>query len=267
MQRLEDEELLPVNQQSEYVRTHPLTGSRVESLQAGTERSHYNDAATPAAWKDQHARMLAKLVGFVTPEYVIWNYSDKDTSLPARYARAIAAYRQNRIDEALRLTDSLLKDEPKNPYFLELKGQMLTDFGRPGEAVPYYKQAMEQDPASGLIRTAYAHTLIETAGNNQAQLQTAITQLERAQRDEPRSTPVQRLLATAYGKMGDEPMAKLHLAEEALLQRRFPQARQQAEVAANGLKKGSAAWIRAQDILGQVSIDEKKKDTSERNKR
>lgn len=262
MQRLEDEEMLPVSQQSEYVRTHPLTRDRVESLQAGTERSHYNDAAVPAAWNDQHARMLAKLVGFVTPEQVIWSYSDKDTSLTARYARAIAAYRQNRVDEALRLTDTLLKDEPKNPYFLELKGQMLTEFGRPGEAVSYYKQAMERDPASGLIRTAYAHTLIETAGNNQAQLQTAITNLERAQRDEPRSTNVQRLLATAYGKMGDDAMAKLHLAEEALLQRRFPQARQQAEAAENGLKPGSAAWIRAQDILGQVSLGEKKKDKS-----
>ncbi len=259
MQRLEDEELLPISQQSEYVRTHPLTRDRVESLQAGTTRSAYNDAALPAAWADQHARMLAKLAGFVTPEHVIWNYSDKDQSLTARYARAIAAYRQNKVEEALRLTDSLLQDEAKNPYFLELKGQMLSDFGRPGEAVPYYRQATELDPASGLIRTAYAHTLIETAGNNQGQMKTAVTQLERAQRDEPRSTRIHRLLATAYGKMGDEAMAKLHLSEEALLQRRIPQARQQAEAAAVGLKKGSAAWIRTQDILSQVAISEKSK--------
>jgi predicted Zn-dependent protease len=185
----------------------------------------------PAEWNDQHARMIAKLVGFVTPEHVIWNYSDKDNSLPARYAKAIAAYRQNQINDALNLTDTLLKDEPKNPYFLELKGQMLGDFGRISEAVPYYKQAIEQDPKSGLIRTAYAHALIETAGNNESQLQTAITQLERAQRDEPRSTRIHRLLATAYGKIGNEPMAKLHLAEEALLQRRRDQARMQAETA------------------------------------
>ena len=264
MQRLQDEELLPVSQQSEYVRTHPLTGDRVQTLQAGTEKSAYNNTPLPAAWADQHARMLAKLTGFVTPEYVIWNYSEKDNSLAARYARAIAAYRQNKVDEALRLADTLLKDEPRNPYFLELKGQMLTDFGRPGEAVPFYRQATELDPASGLIRTAYAHTLIETAGNNEAQMKTAITQLERAQRDEPRSTRIHRLLATAYGKMGDDAMAKLHLAEEALLQRRLPQARQQAEAASAGLEEGSAAWIRAQDILGQVSLGEKEdKDKNE----
>ena len=256
MERLEDEEMLPVSQQSEYVRTHPLTRDRVESLKAGTERSAYNNTKTPARWDDEHARMMAKLVGFVTPEYVVWNYSEKDTALPARYARAIAAYRQNKVDEALRLTDTLLRDEPKNPYFLELKGQMLTDFGRPGEAVPYYRQATELDPKSGLIRTAYAHTLVETANNDQKQLQTAITQLERAQQDEPRSTRIHRLLATAYGKMGQDSMAKLHLAEEALLQRRLPQARQQVEAAIPGLPEGSSSWIRAQDILSQVSLSE-----------
>lgn len=256
MQRLADEELVPSAQQSEYVRTHPLTRDRVESLQAGARTSKYMNKEPSARWKDQHARMLAKLTGFVTPEYVVWNYSEKDTSLYARYARGIAAYRQNKVQEALNLTDSLLKDEPQNPYFLELKGQMLSEFGRPAESVPYYKQAVALEPSSGLIRTAYAHNLIVTATGT-AQLETAITQLERAKQDEPRSAGIHRLLATAYGKVGDESMAKLHLAEEALLQRRYPQAKMNAEAAANGLKRSSGPWIRAQDILQQVSINER----------
>lgn len=256
MQRLADEELVPAGQQSEYVRTHPLTRDRVNSLEAGGESSKFLRTPVPARWDDQHARMLAKLTGFVTPEYVIWNYSEKDSGLYARYARAIAAYRQNKVNDALTLTDSLLTDEPKNAYFLELKGQMLSEFGRPLEAIPYYKKAVEQDPASGLIRTAYAHNLIATA-TDQGQLQTAITQLQRAQRDEPRSSGIHRLLATAYGKIGDEPMAKMHLAEEALLQRRLPQARMNAEAASAGLQRGSGAWLRAQDILAQVSINER----------
>lgn len=256
MQRLADEELVPSAQQSEYVRTHPLTRDRVESLEAGSRSSKYLNTASAARWKDQHARMLAKLTGFVTPEYVVWNYSERDASLYARYARGIAAYRQNKVQEALGLTDSLLKDEPKNPYFLELKGQMLSEFGRPDEAVPYYKQAVALDPSSGLIRTAYAHNLIATAAGPQ-QLETAITQLERAKQDEPRSAGIHRLLATAYGKTGDESMARLHLAEEALLQRRYPQAKMNAEAAAAQLPRSSGPWIRAQDILSQVSISER----------
>lgn len=264
MERLENEELLPISQQSEYVRTHPLTRDRVESLKAGIESSAYTQEMLPVAWQDQHARMIAKLVGFVTPDHVIWNYSDKDTSLPARYARAIAAYRQNRTDEALRLMDDLLAAEPKNPYFLELKGQMLGDFGRIGEAVPFYRQASEIAPASGLIRTAYAHSLIETAGAQPEQLENAIRHLERAQRDEPRSTRIHRLLATAYGKMGNDAMAKLHLAEEALMQRRTDQARTQAEAAATRLKPGSSGWIRTQDILSQVALHEEKDEDKKR---
>lgn len=256
MQRLADEELVPSAQQSEYVRTHPLTRDRVESLEARTRSSKYLGTTTSHKWKDQHARMLAKLTGFVTPEYVVWNYSDKDDGLYARYARGIAAYRQNKVQEALSLTDSLLKDEPKNPYFLELKGQMLSDFGHPADAVPYYKQAVALEPSSGLIRTAYAHNLLATATGT-PQLETAITQLERAKQDEPRSAGIHRLLATAYGKVGDESMAKLHLAEEALLQRRYKQAKMNAESAAGGLKRGAGPWIRAQDILQQVSINER----------
>ena len=263
MQRLADEELVPSGQQSEYVRTHPLTRDRVNSLEAGAQSSKYMDRAVSARWKDQHARMLAKLTGFVTPEYVVWNYSEKDSGLYARYARAIAAYRQNKVNDALSLTDTLLKDEPQNAYFLELKGQMLSEFGRPGEAVPYYKKAVEMDPSSGLIRTAYAHNLIATSSDT-PQLETAITQLERAQRDEPRSSNIQRLLATAYGKIGDEPMAKLHLAEEALLQRRLVQAKMNAEAAAAGFKQGSGPWLRTQDILAQVTISERDAKPEER---
>lgn len=256
MQRLADEELVPSGQQSEYVRTHPLTRDRVNALSAGAQSSQHLNNAVSAKWKDQHARMLAKLTGFVTPEYVVWNYSEKDPGLYARYARAIAAYRQNKVNDALTLTDSLLQDEPGNAYFLELKGQMLSEFGRPAEAVPYYKKAVEKDPASGLIRTAYAHNLIATA-SDRAALETAITQLQRAQRDEPRSAGIHRLLAMAYGKIGDEPMAKLHVAEEALLQRRLVQAKMNAESAAQGLKRGSGPWLRTQDILAQVSVRER----------
>ncbi|MCM2344488.1 MAG: M48 family metalloprotease [Alphaproteobacteria bacterium] len=265
MERLADEELLPLSQQSEYVRTHPLTRDRVESLKAGTEKSSYTNAAAPTVWQDQHDRMIAKLVGFVTPDHVIWNYSDKDASVPARYARAIAAYRQNRTDEALRLIDGLLATEPKNAYFLELKGQMLGDFGRIGQAVPFYRQASELQPDAGLIRTAYAHSLIETAGTDPQQLEDAIRHLKRAQRDEPRSTRIHRLLAIAYGKIGDDAMAKLHLAEEALLQRRPAQARTQAEAAAAGLRQGSPGWIRAQDIITQAALNEEKSKGSKRN--
>jgi len=256
LQKLEGQELLSTSQQSEYVRSHPLTKDRINSVNAGVEKSSNKDASFPAHWYKQHARMKAKLMGFINPEQVAWSYDDRDQSIPAIYARAIADYRQNNIDGALNKMDLLISKEPKNAYFHELKGQMLVDFGRVDQSVEPYKKAMALMPSSGLIRIALAHTQIETAGNNKQQLQMAIENLNRAVRDEPRSTRAHRLLATAYGRQGNDAMARLHVAEQALLERKLSYAKQQAELALKGLAPESSAALRANDIL--LFADKKK---------
>lgn len=256
MKKLEGEELLPTSQQSEYVRTHPLTRNRSATIETGVQKSKNLNKKFPDEWMEQHQRMKAKLMGFINPGRVAWSYDDRDRSIPALYARAISHYRENRIDQALKTIDELIGREPKNPYFHELKGQMLVEFGRVKEALPSYEKANRLLPQSGLIRTAYAHAQIETAGNNKTKLSEAITHLKRAARDEPRSTRVHKLLATAYGRQGNDAMARLHVAEEALLQRKKNYAKQQANMALKGLKPGSPAALRAKDIL--VFIEQKK---------
>jgi predicted Zn-dependent protease len=126
---------------------------------------------------------------------------------------------------------------------------MLVDFGRLQEALPAYQKAISLVPTSGLIRTALAQTQIELAGENASKLNEAIENLKRAKQDEPRSTTVHRLLATAYGRQGKDAYARLHLGEEALLQGKRTYARQQAEVALKGLPAGSPAALRAKDII------------------
>lgn len=256
LKKLEGQELLSTSQQSEYVRSHPLTRNRIGTVTAGVEKSAHKDKNFPAHWTDQHARMKAKLMGYINPQHVDWTYDDRDQSVPAIYARTLADYKQNRIKEALEKIDHLIKKEPKNPYFYELKGQMLVDFGRVPESLPAYQTAINLMPNSGLIRMALAHAQIESAGDNKQKLQTAIDNLERAVRDEPRSTRTHHLLATAYGRQGNEPMARLHIAEEALLQRKLGYAKQQANIALKGLNPQSSAALRAKDIL--VFADKKK---------
>lgn len=259
MSKLEDQELLPANQQTAYIRTHPLTRDRVEALSAGKSRTAHAQKTIPPEWREQHARMKAKLVAFINPERVAWDYGANDQSVAARYARAIAAYRQSHTEEALRITNSLLHDEPDTPYFHELKGQMLVDFGRVAEAVPAYKKAVELAPDAGLLRISYAHALIETArGGDSPQLAEAIRQLERARNDEPRSSRIQRLLATAYGRKGEEGAAKVYLAEEALLKRETDYAKRQAEAALAILPAGSKHRIRAQDIISYIEQNPEK---------
>lgn len=261
MEQLKAQIYLPADQQIEYVLTHPLVENRIEVLDRRIAQSPYRTNPTSEKWKDQHARMKAKLVGFISPGRVPWTYDDRDTSIPAQYARAIAAYRNSQVDDALSKMDILLKVEPQNPYFLELKGQMLVDFGRVEEAVSYYRKAVSLLPDASLLRISLAHALIQSTegskgGVQNAVLADAIENLERAAREETRSTRIYRLLATAYGKMGDENMAKVNLAEEAVLQGRFDYAREQAEAVLQA-SPGSKASLKAKDVLSFIEQHEK----------
>ena len=124
---------------------------------------------------DQHARMKAKLMGYIQPEKVQWFYDDQDLSISAQYARALAHYRENRIDPALSTINALIEKEPDNPYFYELKGQMLVDFGRVQQALPPLQKAVQLRSNDGLFRTALAHAQIETATQDNAILPQAIS--------------------------------------------------------------------------------------------
>ncbi|MGE4313391.1 MAG: M48 family metalloprotease [Pseudobdellovibrionaceae bacterium] len=250
LQKMEDQELLPQTQQTEYMITHPLSRNRIDALQGKVKSSSNYGKPLPSNWVAQYQMMKAKLTGFISPERVIWDYPDQDTSLPARYARTIAAYRQHKTDQALKMADGLIASQPDNAYFYELKAQILSESGQMKSALPIYKTAIAKAPSSnGLIRIDYSHALIESAGSAQGPLNEAISQLKLAQKDEKRSPRLHRLMATAYGRLGDEPRAGLHLAEEALLQGRKDYAKQRAQGALNGLPSGSADWYRAQDLL------------------
>lgn len=242
LEKISSQEILDRSQQSGYMRTHPLSRDRIEALQYKTASAP--KSATKAKWIDQHARMKAKLKAFISPQQVTYLYPSQDTSIAARYARAIAAYRSNRVDEALSGINALIKDEPRNPYFHELKGQMLYEFGRAKESLAPYQTAMNLAPSSGLIRMAYAQALIDTNSYKDA-----LTELYRAERDEPRSPRIKRLLATATGRMGQEAEAKVYLAEEAIMQGRSQDATAMAEAALKTLPPNSRLRLRAQDVL------------------
>lgn len=249
--KLESEELLPATQQSAYMRTHPITRDRIEATQTLVSKSNFKDTKFPAEWLEQHARIKAKLLGFISPQQVAWVYDDRDTSVAARYARAIAAYWMNDLQGALKNLDSLIAEEPKNPYFQELKGQILVDFSRIEEGIPYYRRAAEILPDAPLLRVALAHALIES-GNDQGRLKEAITHLKRVLKEENNSTRPHRLLATAYGRLGQENMARLHLAEEAVLQGNLDYAKSQAEGALTGFASGSPEAVQARDLLAHI---------------
>ena len=164
--KLQEKHGLVTGEGAEYTRTHPLTANRIAALENEAKKSPYFGRNWPPQWQEDYDRMQAKLLGFLQPGHVIWTYSESDTSIAAEYARAIADYRQGNTKESLSRLAELIGREPENPYFYELKGQVLVDDGRVSQALDPYRKAVSLDPKAGLIRIALAHALIESAGHS-----------------------------------------------------------------------------------------------------
>lgn len=258
---LKNQELLPASQQSAYLRTHPLTTDRIAAMETGVQKSAYANAAIPADMQDTFLRIQAKLAGFIEPQRVAWIYADKDTSIPALYAKAIAAYRQSKTTEALKLVDQLIAREGNNPWFHEIKGQMLRDFGRIEEAVSAYRQAITLAPDAALIRIDLAQLLIQMPNPQYAE---AEKNLDMAYRSEKRSTTIQHLYATLYGRQGDEARARYHLAEEATLRGNTDEALRLLASAMAGIKPNSPIFRKAQDLKVYLDAQPKKGDRKKR---
>lgn len=250
--KLEGQEFLLQTNQDPYLRTHPLTPDRVDSVAEHVAHSPYSDNPDQPTLIELHQRMLAKLKGFLWPlGRVLQVYPEKDMSVPARYARAIAYFRVSRLKESLALMDSLLKEAPDDPFFLEQKGQILFQNGRLDEAMPLYQRAADLRPRETLLRLELGQLQIETEQDQY--VKPAVKNLELAAYGEPNNSTGWHFLAIAYGRDGSIGLSALAKAEEALAQGDHKEARAQAQLALDrGLPDGSPGWIRAQDILSRA---------------
>lgn len=231
-----------------YFRSHPLSAQRIESLRRFVqEQPHYDHRDSPERLA-QHALILAKIHAFMdAPTATLRDYPSTDTSLPGRYARAIAWYRDGQTEKALTAVDALIAGDPTNPYFHELKGQILFEEARPAEAIAAHREAVRLKPDAPLLRINLAHALIET--NDKANLDEAIAQLKHAVVAEKDNTLAWRLLAQAYASQGKEGEARLASAEYYFAAGDDKQATQFALRARSMLDPGSIEWRRAVDIV------------------
>lgn len=231
-----------------YILTHPLGPERIANIRDAVKNSPYGKNKLPAQAQERHKRMLAKLIGFLQPlNAVLLQYPSSDNSPAAHYARAVAWYRSSDLSRSLSELDGLIKTAPKDAYFYELKGQILFENARINESVKAYEQAIKLAPNEPLIRTGYAQSLL---ANNQPMM--AAKELERASKEDNSYNLIWRLLAESYGKIGQNGMAQMALAEMSMLENDAKLANQHAEIALKTLPKNSPHWYRVSDIQAQA---------------
>jgi predicted Zn-dependent protease len=231
-----------------YFRDHPLSDERIEALRVRVEhQAHYGVTDSPQLIAE-HEIMKAKLDAFVNGPYqTAIDYPDSDQSFPARYARAIALYKSNETDQAIKAIDTLITEQPNNPYLWELKGQVLFEAGRVKDSVPAHHRSVELKPDAPLLHINYGQALL--ALNDSSQLDEAVTQLKAALETEPDDAIGWWLLAQAYDSQNHPGLARLATAEQKFYLGQATDARVFALRARDLLKKDSPEWRRATDII------------------
>lgn len=231
-----------------YQLSHPMPRERISQLETIARASPHFDKKDPPQLQFRHDMMRAKLVGFTDrPEAVYRRYPPSNTTLPARYARAISAYRHGNLATAIGQIDALIAEQPKNPYFHELKGQALLESARAREAVAPLRQAVALSNGAPLIRMMLGQALVQTG--DAAASEEAIKNLRSALDREPNAPLGWRQLAIAYGRKGDAANADLAAALAAFNSADFKTARQLAMRAKTRFPTGTPGWLKSDDII------------------
>lgn len=252
LETLADQQALLATSQDPYIQSHPLTAERIATIRGHIERGGGTGRPYPPELATAHARMQAKIEGFLKPpRQTLGAYPATDRSLQARYARAIALYRIPRLEAALAEIDGLIAEHPADPYFLELKGQMLFENGRTREAMAPYERAVAARPGAPLLKVGLA--TVQIALEDPALDARAIDLLDSAVRADRDNPGAWRQLAIAYGRSSNLGLSALASAEENLLVGRHDDARMHAEHALARLPEGSPGWLKAQDILNATA--------------
>jgi len=238
---------LSISQESNYGRTHPLSGERIAALEEVYARDPAWTKTNDPVLEARFARVKAKLIGFTqSAGRTLQVYPETDQSVPARYARAYAFHKQALLDKALTEINALVKEAPDDPYFLEVKGQILLESGKAEEAIPSLRRAY-QLTRSPLIASLLGHSLIAT--EDEAHFAEARTVLRQAVIVDNENPFAWYQLGVVYERTGDEPRAALASAERLSLIGQPVRALASGRMAMQGLPTGSADWLRAQDIV------------------
>ena len=231
-----------------YLQSHPMPAERVASLQEFASSSPYWDKKDDPALQLRHDMARAKISAFMErPETVYRRYPQTNDSMPARYARAISTYLHGDLRSALAQIDALIQVQPNNPYFYEVRGQALLEGGKPAEAIPALRKAVQLSNNAPLIEMLLGQALV--GSDNKAYTDDAVRILRAAVAREPEAALGYMQLAMAYGRKGDYAEADLASAQAAYLRGDNKTARELATRAKTRFAVGTPGWITADDIV------------------
>lgn len=241
-----------------YQVSHPMPRERIANLETLAKKSRFYDKKDPDGLQLRHDMMRAKIAVYTQGQAAASRLFRKEPrGLAMMYGDAIATYLYGNPKSALQKVDALIKAHPKNPYFHELRGDILIKANKPAEAAQAYASAVKFDPAkSGILQVAYGQALLAT-GKTES-VKKAIDEIRKGLDRDRENISAYRFLAQAYGQLGEVGEAELATAEGYFYSGVYHDAKVFAARAQTKLKRGSPAWVRAQDIINYKAPGKKK---------
>lgn len=238
--------------------SHPMPQERIANLEVLVKQSPYVDKVDPPALQQRHDMMRIKIAAYMQGQAAASRLMRKNPgSLASRYGDAQMTYLFGNLASALTKTNALIKEQPKNPYFQELRGDILMKANRPKDAADAYAKAVSLDPArSGLLPVSYGQALM--AIGTEDSLKKAVAQINTGLGRDRENADGYRYLAQAYGELGNIPAAELATAEGHFYSGDYKNAKIFAMRAQQSMKRGEPGWLRAQDIINYAPSGKKK---------
>lgn len=250
-ERFAGQELFSDAHKDAFARTHPVATDRLARLRQLVEGSPHYRTKDPPELQLRHDMMRAKLSGYMEQPSIVFNrYPATDASLPARYARTIASFRQGAggFEAGMAGVEALIRDQASNPYFWEVKGDFLQKAGRPREAIAPLRKALQLHKGDApLVGVQLAQALLQTKEAQHSD--EAISLLRKAVQREPDNATAYNTLGQAYYDKGLLPQSELARAQGLFYFGAVKQAQEFAKRAQAGLKPGSPDWVKADDII------------------
>lgn len=254
------QEMLSQAKRYPYFLSHPLSSQRIDALREVVDESPHTEVLDSAEDIYRFDMTKAKLIGFLEGQQVVFSkFPLSDTSDPARYARAVAFYKGADLKNALKEIDALIETAPQNPYYHELKWQILYESGRGSDSIAPMKRAIELKPDAPLFKISLAQAYLEAADHQNTD--EAVKLLKSALVTEPKNSSAWYYLSQAYSKNNQEALAKYATAEQSFSMGNYSRALSFAKRAQQDLSRGIPQWRRASDIvaISEIQLAKKKR--------
>ncbi len=257
-ERFAQQEYISDTHKEAFVRSHPVAADRLARLRERVMSSPYYGAKDSEQLQLRHNLMRAKIRGFCTPSIDVQNYYGRKQTLPAKYARAIAANCDSTCNgvclkatpNSIKLIDELIQvSKRSNPYFLELKARVLRQTGKPSAAVSLLDEAIRLTGRRPTPMEMEQVRALQKVGSKAALARAAKILRNIVNNRERDNVGAHNLLGVIYYAQGKQALSYLSRAQALRYAGNGPEAKSFAMRAKAGLKSGTPAWRVATDII------------------